>query len=477
MEVLEKENKIVSPKKANAKSRKKMKKKVIKKCKGLKELLEQIKDIKIEVKQKKVKKNNSKKEEIKLNQKEKLKNELTENLTDFITKDRKNETSEVASKDEIPVDSLVIKDNNNLKTLEKHDVSLSEKKNYYKRPNFLIKNTEINSENQKGQDPENNESSKRKISTATIDYFKGVDEYLKGVHKESIDLSSSMNFKKKEDIYYSINNNSRNNVPDLIPQNNFDNNYSCPKEINEKENNEIFIINEGDKAICSNECYGNNITVNENLYYDNTNDSDNININNNISNSILNNVNHSLNNISLYNEIINTEKEHKEESPIRFESNSPDSSCNNINTMSCINPFFDSNDSITQNDLILFTKNTIIFGQNYLNENKFKECNKVGLLTEIIEREDEINNNSSNNKFVTIQNDYRKCSYPFKYKFPENKNKYDSVLNNNTKKIANSCKKKKKSTFFKREGDWVCRKCYNLNFAFRLFCNRCAEPK
>lgn len=36
---------------------------------------------------------------------------------------------------------------------------------------------------------------------------------------------------------------------------------------------------------------------------------------------------------------------------------------------------------------------------------------------------------------------------------------------------------KKKKPFIEREGDWICSNCKNLNFAFRLNCNRCHIPK
>ena len=38
-------------------------------------------------------------------------------------------------------------------------------------------------------------------------------------------------------------------------------------------------------------------------------------------------------------------------------------------------------------------------------------------------------------------------------------------------------KKKKRINFVKREGDWICYKCKNLNFAFRSMCNKCKLPK
>ena len=38
-------------------------------------------------------------------------------------------------------------------------------------------------------------------------------------------------------------------------------------------------------------------------------------------------------------------------------------------------------------------------------------------------------------------------------------------------------RRKKKNNFVKREGDWICYKCKNLNFAFRSICNKCKLPK
>jgi hypothetical protein len=41
----------------------------------------------------------------------------------------------------------------------------------------------------------------------------------------------------------------------------------------------------------------------------------------------------------------------------------------------------------------------------------------------------------------------------------------------------NKYQKKKQKPFAERTGDWICKKCKNLNFAFRQECNRCQFPK
>ena len=45
------------------------------------------------------------------------------------------------------------------------------------------------------------------------------------------------------------------------------------------------------------------------------------------------------------------------------------------------------------------------------------------------------------------------------------------------KNCYNKFQSKKNKTFAERTGDWICNSCKNLNFAFRVVCNRCQLPK
>ena len=50
-------------------------------------------------------------------------------------------------------------------------------------------------------------------------------------------------------------------------------------------------------------------------------------------------------------------------------------------------------------------------------------------------------------------------------------------MNKNSTNIYNKFQSRKMRPFAERSGDWICKKCRNLNFAFRNECNRCGLQK
>ena len=50
-------------------------------------------------------------------------------------------------------------------------------------------------------------------------------------------------------------------------------------------------------------------------------------------------------------------------------------------------------------------------------------------------------------------------------------------MNKISKNNYNKFQIKKMRPFTERTGDWICKNCRNLNFAFRIECNRCKLPK
>lgn len=115
--------------------------------------------------------------------------------------------------------------------------------------------------------------------------------------------------------------------------------------------------------------------------------------------------------------------------------------------MSCKEPKKDfyTNESINING-ILENKDNLNFQKNFKKEFR-KETNNSKDASNYIE-------------FSDIKNDKQNKS---------NKGK-QGVKNGDTNK-------KKKKPFIERAGDWVCYQCKNLNFSFRVTCNRCDISK
>lgn len=81
----------------------------------------------------------------------------------------------------------------------------------------------------------------------------------------------------------------------------------------------------------------------------------------------------------------------------------------------------------------------------------------------------------SNSKMSKIQNN----NHHHIYFYNDDKNNYP--FNKREKKYFNKDKnkknKKKKKEFIQRENDWICYRCRNINFSYRVKCNKCHLEK
>jgi hypothetical protein len=104
------------------------------------------------------------------------------------------------------------------------------------------------------------------------------------------------------------------------------------------------------------------------------------------------------------------------------------------------------------------------------------KCNRCGK-----SKLEKTNSNKFNTTSTTNDNNSRRNS-------DENKVESSNILTANTSinnqyendhqnSNSNNDSTKKKKPFVERAGDWVCIKCKNLNFSFRVVCNRCQLPK
>jgi len=98
-----------------------------------------------------------------------------------------------------------------------------------------------------------------------------------------------------------------------------------------------------------------------------------------------------------------------------------------------------------------------------------------------------------NNEFLQYQN--LNFDYPYSMMMVQNNNNNQKFKENNfenmakeenenglklkptNRQIPKTDSKKIKKPFIEREGDWVCLQCKNLNFSFRVSCNRCQISK
>ena len=444
------------------KPKKKNKKKEKRNFKDLKDLLENIKETKENKAIKLKKRKNIQKEIIKGEEKEgKTENDILINKSIDLEKEiedmqNNNTTTKCSSTSSLSnYHDFYINDNRNDK-IESHAKEIKTEIPKFKRMNYILKKIDINKDIDDGIFEEKKRDSKN--SSPIFNYYEGSEKNLITMNKNIIDYKSSINFVEKN-IVSSTDFNFNNDK--FIKKNNLNiiankQNYNINSNINYND-----FVN-----FCFNKCNNYYIyykfsigTIMNNIYYPNC-----LNINlfyNNIFLNIDKNKNDTIKN--------------KEKEKTQIENNNSKDDENEAN----IKENKDSNQHYNLNNYIF--QNTFSFEEKNKNSNEKNDNHKI--LENL--NYNNYNNYQNYNSIIfnfTDNNSIYKCYY---------KN-INNNINFNTNNINNEqCKKNennknnkfgkneigKKNTFCRRPNDWVCSKCSNLNFAFRVYCNRCSAPK
>ena len=286
------------------------------------------------------------------------------------------------------------------------------------------------------------QKNQRKMSSPIYCYYDGSDIYLSKNQKNTVDMNNSQNFIKKERYF-----------------NNSDKMVNKVSNINKNINN----IN-----------IGKNNNLNINLFGQNQNFSD---YNNNVNNSF------------------NNSKISKNQQKLTMKNNQIN--YNNINNINNINQI--QNNNFSNNNFFFQNNNCpqLIYNINYININNFKN-NPVNntiskrKLSYNIEEEIigncfnnilNINNNNminQNQQILNVNPSSTKLNpmlFSYNEEHERNFPQFNIKNNNSNNKPNHNNSKNDKKPFDKRKGDWLCPECHNLNFAFRIICNRCQLPK
>ena len=169
----------------------------------------------------------------------------------------------------------------------------------------------------------------------------------------------------------------------------------------------------------------------------------------------------------------------------------------NINNINNINQI--QNNNFSNNNFFFQNNNCpqLIYNINYININNFKN-NPVNntiskrKLSYNIEEEIigncfnnilNINNNNminQNQQILNVNPSSTKLNpmlFSYNEEHERNFPQFNIKNNNSNNKPNHNNSKNDKKPFDKRKGDWLCPECHNLNFAFRIICNRCQLPK
>ena len=248
-----------------------MKKTKEKKCTGLKELLEQINQERLE----KIKEGNNADENFK-----------SETKSGEILPQNEDKNKENTIKESINIFNSFVSgttaatsSHDDFNEIQKYNFDKYFEKSYKLeytdlKPNYLIKNSDLSEDDNKND--EEKPTIERKTSSPIIDYYDGFDKILSETHKGSVDIANSMNFIKKKDF---LSNNSFTNV-----NNNYNfidsNIFNKSEEVNyyNDDNTIIDIKNNNDKDIIKDNIINNNKYNINNNYINNENEIGNNNI-------------------------------------------------------------------------------------------------------------------------------------------------------------------------------------------------------
>ena len=257
----------------------------------------------------------------------------------------------------------------------------------------------------------------RKLSSPLCDYYIGFDKHLSKRFKSTVDLQNSSNYIKKEEFF-----SPENSINKL-------NNMNNEKKENKNSNN---TEGENDTKNTKQKCYSKKLSFNNNL-------------NNNYNNKLFMNNNNNINNYN--NNYINNNL-------YFYNTNYTQNQIFNINYIN-LNNYPIMNNPINKRKMTYNSQSDYI--GNYFN-NILYQNNRIQTQPE--------------SNMIQLLNQPRLNPMLFSYNESQ-----DNYSNPNTNNKNNSNAKTGKKHLDIRKGDWQCPKCSNLNFSFRVLCNRCKLPK
>ena len=291
------------------------------------------------------------------------------------------------------------------------------------------------------------------FSSPLISYYNSSNIYLNRKYSENnniLDFDKSNNFIRKDSLIQNDNEENKTSETDNIQNKNLYNNNIINMNIIEKDEYNQLKPNGNYYQTYQDNLFSSN---NPNIYNNNAN-SNNINqINQNQQNEIqLNSPNNQIMNLNIINQY------------------------NLIQNNNLLNrPRFNSTNIINGNFMPPIFSNNILMNNNNNNNNLNNNFQNNTLINngEMNGRKGWICNFCNNFNFES-RNKCNRCKQAKNHIIsPKKKNIGNGIRNLNKNNFENKGQK----LFSEREGDWICFNCKNVNFAFRIICNRCQLPK